>query len=233
MENRSVLITGASKGIGKALALKHLADGDWVFGVSRTESAIQHDNYVHFCADVTDEQRASEIFLSIRKHAGKLDALINNAGIARMNAFTLTPIENVQDIVNTNFVGTFLYSQKAIKLLRKASHPRIVNLSTVAVPLDLAGEAAYAASKSAVETLTRIVAKEVGGFGITCNAVGPSPIATQLISGVAKDKIDRLIRSQAIPKMAEEKDVINVVDFFLSPNSDMISGQVIYIGGIS
>jgi 3-oxoacyl-[acyl-carrier protein] reductase len=106
---------------------------------------------------------------------GALDVLINNAGIARMNAFALTPVSNVQEIMNTNFLGTFIFCQKAINLLRKSPNARIINLSTVAVPLNLAGEAAYAASKAAVETLTRIMAKEIGSFGITCNAIGLSP----------------------------------------------------------
>ncbi|MDP5052350.1 MAG: SDR family oxidoreductase, partial [Congregibacter sp.] len=116
-------------------------------------------------------------------------------------------------------------------LLRRSAHARIVNFSTVAVPLRLEGEALYAASKSAVETLTRIIAKEYGAHGITCNAVGPSPIATALIAGVPKHKIDALINEQAIPKMATEADVINAVKFFLSPDSSMITGQILYLGG--
>jgi 3-oxoacyl-[acyl-carrier protein] reductase len=106
-------------------------------------------------------------------------------------------------------------------------------MSTVAVPLQLEGESIYAASKSAVETLTRIIAKEYGSFGITCNAIGPSPIDTALIRGVAKDKIAKLIKRQSVQRMATEDDVINLADFFLRPESGMISGQVIYIGGVS
>jgi 3-oxoacyl-[acyl-carrier protein] reductase len=135
--------------------------------------------------------------------------------------------------MNTNFLGTFIFCQKAINLLRKSPHARIINLSTVAVPLNLAGEAAYAASKAAVETLTRIMAKEIGSFGITCNAIGPSPIATQLISGVGEDKINKLIQQQAIKKMAKVEDVTNIVDFYLKPNSHMVTGQILYLGGIS
>ena len=106
-------------------------------------------------------------------------------------------------------------------------------MSTVAVPFNLEGESIYAASKSAVETLTRIIAKEYGHFGITCNAIGPSPIETSLIKGVSKDKIGKLIEQQSIKKMATPADVINVADFYLQPESGMITGQVVYLGGVS
>ena len=233
MDKRNIMITGASRGIGKTLAEHFLALGDTVIGVSRSESDIKSDNYHHYLADVAEETDAKRVFASAKKELGTLDVLINNAGIARMNAFALTPIDNVQEIMNTNFMGTFIFCQKAINLLRKSPHARIINLSTVAVPLNLAGEAAYAASKSAVETLTRIMAKEIGSFGITCNAIGPSPIATQLISGVGEEKINKLIQQQAIKKMAKVEDVTNIVDFYLNPNSHMITGQIIYLGGIS
>ncbi|WP_339722109.1 SDR family oxidoreductase [uncultured Paraglaciecola sp.] len=233
MQARNIMITGASRGIGKALVEHFLAMGDTVIGVSRSESDITSDNYHHYLANVALDADAKRVFANVKKQLGALDVLINNAGIARMNAFALTPVDNVQEIMNTNFMGTFIFCQKAINLLRKSPNARIINLSTVAVPLNLAGEAAYAASKSAVETLTRIMAKELGSFGITCNAIGPSPIATQLISGVGEEKINKLIQQQAIKKMAKLEDVTNLVDFYLNPNSHMVTGQVIYLGGIS
>jgi 3-oxoacyl-[acyl-carrier protein] reductase len=135
-------------------------------------------------------------------------------------------------MVTTNFMGTFLFTRAAIRLLRSSTAGRIVNFTTVAVPLRLQGEAIYAASKSAVETFTRIVAHEVAPFGITCNAVGPSPVKTNLTRAVATDKMERLIARQAIPRWAEFGDVANVVDFFLRPESAMITGQVVYLGGV-
>ena len=135
--------------------------------------------------------------------------------------------------MQVNFNATFICSQLAIGLLRRSTAPRIVNFSTVAVPLCLEGEAAYAASKSAVETLTRITARELSSFGITCNAIGPAPIDTDLIKGVSEKKISQLIQRQAIKEKATPQDVINVVDFFLRPESRLITGQVIYLGGIS
>jgi 3-oxoacyl-[acyl-carrier protein] reductase len=231
--NRNILITGASRGIGLEMVKHYLDSGDTVVGCARSASPLSHENYRHVPVDLSDGKAIKEFFFSIRKLVTRLDALINNAGIARMNAFALTPLESIQQVMQVNFNATFLCSQMAIGLLRKSAAPRIVNFTTVAVPLCLEGEAAYASSKSAVETLTRITARELAAFGITCNAVGPSPIETDLIKGVDKEKIMRLVQRQAVKVMATPQDVINLVDFFLRPESSLITGQVIYLGGIS
>jgi 3-oxoacyl-[acyl-carrier protein] reductase len=97
--------------------------------------------------------------------------------------------------------------------------------------LRLEGEAVYAASKSALETFTRILAREVGGMGITCNAVGPSAVRTKLTEGVPAEKMDRLISGQAIARQATGVDVANVIDFFLRRESSLVTGQVVYLGG--
>jgi len=230
---KNILITGSSRGLGKALAEHYLSIGDNVYGCARTQGDIDHDNYFHFQVDIGSAEEVTRFFYSLRKEIKHLDAVINNAGIASMNAFALTPVESFQKIFDINVQGTFLFCQKALSLLKRAPHPRIINMTTVAVPFRLEGESIYAASKSAVETLTRIIAKEYGSFGITCNAIGPSPIDTALIKGVAKEKIARLVKQQAIHKMASPDDVINLADFFLRPESKMISGQVIYLGGVS
>jgi len=231
MKERILLVTGSSRGLGRALTEDFLARGDTVVGCSRKASSLSHPNYSHYELDIADPAAVGGLFRTLRKDLGLLDAVINNAGVASMNAFALTPDSSYEAIFNTNVRGTLMCCQKALPLLRRAKHPRIVNFSTVAVPLRLQGEALYAASKSAVETLTRVIAKEYGGQGITCNAVGPSPIATALIQGVPKHKIDQLVQEQAIPHMATEDDVINAVNFFLRPESRMITGQVIYLGG--
>lgn len=229
----NILVTGASRGLGRDLAEHFLRRGDHVFGCARSESDLRHGNYRHFLVDVSSGEAVTAFFFQLRKEIKHLDALINNAGIASMNAFALTPESTLRRIFDVNVQGTALCCQKALGLLKKAEHPRIVNMSTVAVPLQLEGEAVYAASKSAVETLTRIIAKEYGPFGITINAIGPSPIDTALIQGVPKAKIEDLVKRQAIRKKATPADVINLVDFYLRPESGMISGQVVYLGGIS
>jgi len=231
--SRHILITGASHGLGLALSKHYLEMGDRVIGCSRGESDLQNDNYTHVCLDIADETAVSAMFRDIRTRFGKLDVLINNAGIASMNPIALTPIATARRIFETNFLGTFACTQAAIRLLRSSPAGRIVNLTTVAVPLDLEGEAVYAASKAAIESFTRITAREVGNLGITCNAVGPSPVKTHLTQTIPEPKITQLIARQAIARWGEFPDVFNVVDFFLKPESSMITGQIIYLGGIN
>lgn len=230
---RHILITGSSRGLGKKLAEHFLHNGDVVIGCARSEGEIDHPNYHHYQVNIVSSDEVTDFFFTLRKEFKRLDAVINNAGIASMNAFALTPVESFQKIFDINVRGTYLFCQKAFSLLKKSEFPRIINMTTVAVPLKLEGEAIYAASKSAVETMTRILAKEYGHFGITCNAIGPSPIDTSLIKGVPKEKITQLVKQQAIRKMATPADVINLADFYLRPESHMISGQVVYLGGIS
>jgi len=229
--SRHLLITGASRGIGAYLVEHYLGQGDRVTGCARGTAPIEHERYTHLQVDVTDEAAVRAALFEIRKRFGLLDALINNAGIASMNPVALTPYDTARQIMATNFLGTFAFTHAALRLLRSSKAGRIVNFTTVAVPMRLEGEAIYAASKSAVETFTRIVAREAAPCGITCNAVGPSPIKTQLTGNVGAEKIEKLLARQAIPRWAESSDVANVVDFFLRPESAMVTGQIVYLGG--
>jgi 3-oxoacyl-[acyl-carrier protein] reductase len=232
-QNEIFLITGTRKGLGQTLAAHYLELGKIVIGCSRSKPSIDHENYTHFMLDVNNEKDVQKMIRAIAKKYKKVDVLINNAGIALMNHILLTAKKSVENIFNTNFLGSFLFTREVSRIMIKNKYGRIVNFTTVAVPLNLEGEAIYASSKSAIETFTRISSKELGQFGITANAIGPSPVLTDLIRLVPKDKIASLIEDQAIKRFGEMKDVINVVDFFISERSDFITGQTIYLGGIS
>jgi 3-oxoacyl-[acyl-carrier protein] reductase len=189
--------------------------------------------YRHFCLDVADERAVTRMVRAVASEFGRLDCVINNAGIASMNHLLLTPLSTLQDVFNTNVFGAFLLCREAAKIMLRAKTGRIINFATVATPLRLEGEAAYAASKAAVESLTQVMARELASYGITVNAIGPTPVETDLIRGVPRDKIASLINRQAVKRMGTFDDVTNVLDFFLRDESDFITGQVVYLGGVN
>ena len=232
MATKIYIITGTSKGLGKALAEHYLALGHRVAGCSRRESSITHRNYLHFELDVADERAVITMLRDVRKNFGHVDFLLNNAGIAAMNHLLTTPYSNAKSLFNTNFFGTYLFTREVAKIMIKKKSGAIVNYTTVAVPLDLPGEIIYASSKAAIESFTRISAKELGEFGIRVNAVGPTPVQTDLIKNVPKKKIQNLLDQQVIKRFGEFNDILNVIDFFTSEKSAFITGQIIYLGGV-
>ncbi|MFY9084699.1 SDR family NAD(P)-dependent oxidoreductase [Aliarcobacter cryaerophilus] len=228
-----VVITGTSKGIGKALALYYLNKNFVVAGCSRSISSIKHENYRHFELDITDEKAVVSMVRAIKKEFKKIDILINNAGIASMNHILTTSNESISKLFNTNFLGTFLFTREVAKVMMKEKYGRVINFSTVAKPLRLEGEAVYAASKAAIESFTQTSSKELSSFNITVNAIGPTPIETDLIKAVPKDKIEDLLNKQTIKRFGTFEDIINVIDFFLDDRSSFITGQIIYLGGVN
>ncbi len=232
MDAPVTLVTGARKGIGRALAERYLAQGHVVVGLSREASDLDHPRYAHHCADVADERGVAEAFGRIRREQGRLDNLLNNAGIASMNHALLTPLATVRGIFETNVMGTFLLCREGARLMAKRKVGRIVNFATVATPLRLEGEAAYAASKAAVVSLTEVLAREFAPLGITVNAVGPTPVPTDLVKSVPKAKMDALLGRQAIKRFGTAEDVGNACDFFLRRESDFVTAQTIYLGGV-
>ena len=227
-----MLITGTRKGIGKYLVEYYIERGFYVIGCSRNESEFKNDNYKHYCLDVADEKEVKRLFNELKKDFGHLEVLINNAGIASMNHSLLTPITIVRKILDTNVVGTFLFSREAAKIMKNNKYGRIINFATFAIPFKLEGEAIYAASKAAIVTLTEILSREYAPYSITVNAVAPPAIQTDLIRGVAEEKMEKLLNRQSIHRFGELKEVSSVIDFFISPENGMVNGQILYMGGL-
>ena len=228
-----MIITGSRKGIGRYLVEYYLNRGFMVIGCSRQPMKERLPGYEHFILDVADETAVKSMIFEVRKKNGKIDILINNAGIATMNHILLTPLTSFEKVFRTNVVGTFLFSREIAKVMVDQKWGRIVNFSTVAAPLKLEGEAVYAASKSAVTSLTQVMAYELAPYNITVNAIGPTPISTDLIKNVPRKKIESLIQRQAIKRLGTNEDIANVIDFFLRKESEFVTGQTIYLGGIS
>jgi 3-oxoacyl-[acyl-carrier protein] reductase len=232
MNNKIILITGTRKGIGYYMANYYLNNNYTVIGCSRSAIDINNENYFHYLCDVRDEQSVISTIISIRDKFKKIDILINNAGIASLNHFLLTPGSTLKKIFETNTFGTFYFSRECAKLMIKNKWGRIINFTTVAVPLNLEGELVYASSKSAVEKMSKIMSRELSTYNITVNTIGPTPINTDLIKTVPKDKLNKIIHEQTIKRLGNYSDIINVINFYINEKSDFITGQNIYLGGL-
>jgi 3-oxoacyl-[acyl-carrier protein] reductase len=232
-ERPVMVVTGARKGIGRFLVEHYLKQGYLVEGCSRGQADLKDSSYRHHEVDVADEKGVRGMVADITKRHGRIDAVLNNAAIASMNHVLLTPAKSANRMLEVNVTGTMLVCRDTAKVMMRRRYGRIVNFTTIVAPIALAGEAVYAASKSAVVTFTRILAFELGQWGITCNSFGATPIMTDMIKGVPKDKVDAVVNGLAIKRLGTPQDCANVCDFFINPASDNITGQVIYLGGVT
>ncbi len=230
--SKVMVITGASKGLGKYLTEFYLKRGHRIAGCSRSGATIEHADYMHYALDVADEKAVIKMVKDVARKWKRIDILINNAGTASMNHTILTPLSVVRNVMDTNFIGTFLFAREVAKSMINQRGGRIVNISTVAVPLSLEGESVYVASKSAIESFTKVLARELAPYNITVNAVGAAPLMTALLRTIPKEKIDKILNMMAIPRLAEFRDVSNAIDFFIKEESDFITGQILYLGGV-
>jgi 3-oxoacyl-[acyl-carrier protein] reductase len=228
-----MIITGTRKGIGRHLAETYARRGFIVEGCSRGDAGWEAENYTHHNVDVADEKAVVRMVAAVAKRHGRLDVILNNAAVASMNHVLLTPAKASNRMLEVNVTGTMLFCREAAKLMMRRKYGRIVNFTTIVAPIALAGEAVYAASKAAVVTFTRILAFELGQWGITCNSFGATPIMTDMIRGVPQDKIDAVVNNLAVKRLGTYEDCSNVCDFFINKASDNITGQVIYLGGVT
>ena len=228
---QTIVVTGTSRGIGKAIA-EYLCQQNYVVGIARSENdpdtGICHQNYVHISADLTLVHDIGPIINTIRN----VDVLINCAGIAAMNHSLTTPIDTVSSIYLTNVIASYAMSRECARKMINKGWGRIINFSSIAAAYNLPGESAYASSKAAIESVTRILAHEYGAYGITVNCIAPNPIKTDLIKGVPPSKINEIVDRQPIKRMGNMSDIFNLVSFFMDMASGAVTGQTIYVCGV-
>ena len=231
MPNATLVITGTSSGIGLGLAKYYSEKNFEVFGCSRGASNFSHKNYHHQQLNISDESDVRTWVKRIKQDSGRVDALVCNAGIVKSKTIlTSTSADILKDFLNVHVLGTFLVCREVSKLMISQKFGRIINFSTLAIPLHLEGAAAYAASKSAVVEMTKILAKELAPVGITCNIIAPSLYMSPPAKLLGDDWAQELLSKQSIPRTAEIEDFANVISFLISPASSMVTGQVISLG---
>jgi 3-oxoacyl-[acyl-carrier protein] reductase len=224
----TALITGTSQGLGLALAERLLADGWTVHGFARGSQAINHERFHGHAVDVTDEAAVRAAVATVAA-TGRIDLLVNNAGAASMNALLLTPGSVAESLMRVNYLGTFHCLQAVGKVMVRQRGGRIINLTSVAVPLSLEGEAAYVASKAAVEALTKVAAKELVHSGVIVTAVGFGPIDTALTRGVPRDRLEALNHQL---DLAASPTPAAAAEFLLEHMRSAEAGRIAYFGDV-
>ena len=241
LENKVLLVTGGSRGIGKAIALRCAEEGAKVIltWVSHEESAMDVVHEIHLKngsamaiqANVRNEDDVKQVMNEIKKEHGKIDILVNNAGIMKNNLLLMTKTEEFDLLVATNCKGPFLFSRAAAKLMLKQKSGRIINISSVVGVYGSKGQSVYSGTKSFIIGFTKSLAKVLGPLGITVNAIAPGFIDTDLIMDV-KDEIRRdLLSNIPLGRIGTSDDIAKAVIFLASDLSSYINGQVLGVDG--
>jgi 3-oxoacyl-[acyl-carrier protein] reductase len=223
-----IVVTGASKGLGKAICERLVAKNIEVFGLARTTDGMQFP--VMNC-DVSSYEQVKGVYQHLKSKGEKVTGLINAAGIASMNLALTTPPGVVQNIIHTNLLGSIYCCQLMSQLMLRQKMGCIINFSTIAVALGIKGESIYAASKAGVEGFTRAFAREMADFNIKVNCIAPGPIDTHMLKGISSTQISKIVAQQVIPHQFTPNDVCDLVEILLDPRAGSISGQVLHIGG--
>lgn len=241
LKGKVAIVTGAAKGIGRAIALKLASLGaDVVVNYRSNSSAV--DSLLEeikalgasaegFQADVSKFEEAEALITFTKEKFGKVDFLVNNAGITKDTLMLRMTESDFDSVINVNLKGTFNCIKNVVPIMVKQRSGKIVNISSIIGITGNAGQANYAASKAGVIGLTKSVAKELGGRGITVNAIAPGFIETdmtEVLSDAVKDGIKNNI---PLKKLGKSEDVANLVGFLLSSEADYITGQVIAVDG--
>lgn len=237
MDKRVAIVTGAAKGIGKAIVERLVNDNYFVVGVDidgingkDLMAKYGKTKFRFYKADICNGKVVKQLFVRILKECERVDVVVNNAGIIRDNMIWNMPESDFDLVMNVNLKGTWLMCREAAKVMKEQNSGRIVNIASRAW-LGNRGQSNYSASKAGVVALTRVLALELGKYNVLVNAVAPGLIDTPLTAKLDKEVLQKLIEAQPTKTMGKPGDVANAVSFLVSKNTEFITGQTIYIDG--
>jgi 3-oxoacyl-[acyl-carrier protein] reductase len=226
---KTILITGASRGIGNYLAINLQNAGYHVVGIAR--SFPIKPEFENITCDVSDGDNVQSVFSSFKKNK-TIFGLINCAGILHTKAVASITNNEISEIIDTNIKGTIFCCKNVIRPFLAHGSGRVINFSSIAAVSALRGDSVYSASKSAIETFTKAFAKEMSHRSVTVNCISPGVIKTDMTANLTDEQILNLVSLQIIQKQATLDDIFHSVNFLLSEESSMITGQSFNIGGV-
>jgi 3-oxoacyl-[acyl-carrier protein] reductase len=239
LEGKTALITGASRGIGKAIATSFASQGASIILVARSESIHQlaaelseYGNKVNvFVGDITQPETVKELIKTCRNLGQPLDILVNNAGILEQGLIGMIPRESIDRLLGTNVTALIDLTQYAVRLMAKSSSPSIVNIASIAGTQGIEGVSAYAATKAAVVGFTLAAAKELAAKKIRVNAIAPGFIDTDMTRSMSEDWYQKRIEGVRLGRIGTPEDIANCALFLASDLSSYITGQTIGVDG--
>ncbi len=237
MTKKVALVTGASRGIGRAIAEKLVEDGFFVVGTATSDkggeaiSAYLADGGKGMKLNVADADSIAEVLKAITDEYGVPAVLVNNAGITRDNLLMRMKDDEWDDIINTNLTSIFRMSKAVLRGMMKARSGRIINIASVVGSTGNAGQANYAAAKAGMIGFTKSMAKEVGSRGITVNSVAPGFIDTDMTSELSDDIKTALLAGIPLARLGDAKEIAHAVAFLASDGASYITGETLHVNG--
>ena len=228
------LLTGASRGIGRAIALEFKEKGYSVIGTATSETGAAELNDIGiqgYVLDLNSHESIDSFWQKLEDNNQNISLLVNNAGITRDNIVLRMSDEEWSDIMNVHLYGTFQLCKRSLKMMLKSKWGRIINISSASASIGNRGQSNYAAAKAGVEAFTKSLAKEVGKRDITINAVAPGFISTDMTENNDGVNEDYLIKEIPLGRFGEPAEVANLVTFLCSEEASYITGQTIHING--
>lgn len=240
-ERKSVLVTGASGGIGRAIALQYASPAYLVAvhysgseeKAAATLSAIEANGGAGYLVqgDISQAEDVERIFNEVKEKAGQIDILINNAGMTKDGLMMRMKETDFDQIIDVNLKGTFLMMKAASKLMMRAKTGSIVNISSVVGSIGNPGQINYVASKAAIEGMTKTAAKELASRGIRVNAVAPGFIDTEMTESLSDTVKELMLQNIPLAHYGAPEDVAAVVHFLTSPEAKYMTGQTLHVDG--
>ncbi|MBK8973045.1 MAG: 3-oxoacyl-ACP reductase FabG [Hahellaceae bacterium] len=238
MSQKVALVTGASRGIGRAIAETLVVEGYWVVGTATTVGgADKISDYltagkgVGIACDVTQPEQVAALLSRIESEYGTIAVLVNNAGITRDGLILRMKDEDWHAVLETNLTSVFRLCKAVSRGMMKARWGRIINISSVVASMGNAGQVNYAAAKGGLEALTRTLARELGSRGITLNAVAPGFIDTDMTHALSDSQREAMLQAVPLGRLGQPSDVAAVVAFLASDGAGYITGETIQVNG--